>query len=88
MSKAEEMRRLRNGLGFTLADVAGRIGLSIATLHNMETGKRGLNPILYSKVLVALGELGEERERNGRELMEGLGFGKQQQEMAGMEAVR
>ena len=75
MSKAEEMRRLRNGLGFTLADVAGRIGLSIATLHNMETGKRSLNPILYSRVLVALGELGEERERNGKELMDGLGFG-------------
>jgi len=86
MSKAEEMRRLRKGMGFRLADVAGRIGVSIATLHNMETGKRPLNPALYSRVLVALGELGEERERNGKELMDGLGFGKQR-ETAGMEAI-
>jgi transcriptional regulator with XRE-family HTH domain len=82
VSKAEELRQLRRGLGFTLAEVAPRAGVSIALLSYVETGKRRLDLDLYSRLLKAIQDLGEERQRNGIELMDEMGFGRR---TAGME---
>lgn len=58
----EELRRLREACGLTLADVVARIGISESHLSRWEKGKRVPGPEDVSALLVIYGVTGEERQ--------------------------
>jgi transcriptional regulator with XRE-family HTH domain len=57
----EELRRLRESRGMTLAEVVSRIGISESHLSRMESGKRAPSPEDLSALLVIYGVKGEDR---------------------------
>jgi transcriptional regulator with XRE-family HTH domain len=57
----EELRRLREACGLTLAEVVSRIGISEPHLSRFEKGKRVPSPEDVSALLVIYGVKGEER---------------------------
>jgi transcriptional regulator with XRE-family HTH domain len=57
----EELRRLRDACGLTLADVVTRIGMSESQLSRIEKGKRIPSPEDVSALLVIYGVTGEDR---------------------------
>jgi transcriptional regulator with XRE-family HTH domain len=57
----EELRRLRELCGLTLAQVVARIGISETALSRWETGRRAPSPEDVSALLVIYGITGEER---------------------------
>jgi transcriptional regulator with XRE-family HTH domain len=57
----EELRRLREACGLTLAQVVARIGMSESHLSRLESGKRVPRPEDVSALLVIYGVTGEER---------------------------
>jgi transcriptional regulator with XRE-family HTH domain len=57
----EELRRLREACGLTLAEVVSRIGISESHLSRFEKGKRVPSPEDVSALLVIYGVTGEER---------------------------
>lgn len=58
----EELRRLREACGLTLADVVSRIGISESHLSRFENGKRVPSPEDVSALLVIYGVTGEVRQ--------------------------
>jgi transcriptional regulator with XRE-family HTH domain len=57
----EELRRLREACGMTLAEVVSRIGISESHLSRFEKGRRVPSPEDVSALLVIYGVTGEER---------------------------
>ncbi len=57
----EELRRLRDAAGLTLAQTVERIGISYSHLSRMETGKRSASPEDVASLMVVYGVTGEER---------------------------
>lgn len=57
----EELRRLRDAAGLTLAQTVERIGISYSHLSRMETGKRPASPEDVASLMVVYGVTGEER---------------------------
>ncbi|TDV41418.1 helix-turn-helix domain-containing protein [Actinophytocola oryzae] len=57
----EELRRLRDACGLTLAEVVSRIGISESYLSRMEKGKRVPSPEDVSALLVVYGVKGDQR---------------------------
>jgi transcriptional regulator with XRE-family HTH domain len=57
----EELRRLREACGLTLAEVVSRIGISESHLSRFEKGKRVPSPEDVSALLVIYGVTGDER---------------------------